>query len=276
MTFVVRIMRFTIVVLSTLFWLMPATAQTRPQVAAPTSTEPDHFMFVGNSFFYYNNGMPSYVSQLAAGALDGEPRKLSGTMVTIGGSGFDWHDVESYFRPNGIGYYTFDKDNVIVFNKSNKFYDAVIMMDCSQCPIHPQLAPIFTDYARKNAEIARRHDAEPMLFMSWAYQDKPEMTEKLAEAYTREGNANKLLVIPAGLAFARVVKERPELSLYQTDKRHPTMMGTYLAAATTYAALTGRSPEFNSYTAGLDPQVAQYLRATAWRTAREYYGKASQ
>ena len=54
------------------------------------------------------------------------------------------------------------------------------------------------------------------------------------------------------------------------------MMGTYLAAATTYAALTGRSPELNSYTAGLDPQVAQYLRATAWRTTREYYGKASQ
>jgi len=30
-------------------------------------------------------------------------------MVTIGGSGFDWHDVESYFRPNAIGNYSFDE-----------------------------------------------------------------------------------------------------------------------------------------------------------------------
>jgi hypothetical protein len=32
-------------------------------------------------------------------------------MVTIGGSGFDWHDVESYFRPNAIGNYSFDENN---------------------------------------------------------------------------------------------------------------------------------------------------------------------
>ena len=31
------------------------------------------------------------------------------TSVTISGSGFDWHDVESYFRPNAIGNYSFDE-----------------------------------------------------------------------------------------------------------------------------------------------------------------------
>jgi len=81
-----------------------------------------------------------------------------------------------------IGYYAIDKDNNIVFNKRSKFYDAVIMMDCSQCLIHPQLSAVFEEYARKNAEIARRHDVEPVLFMSWAYKDRPEMTERLAAA----------------------------------------------------------------------------------------------
>jgi hypothetical protein len=259
-----------------MLWLNSACAQTRPLVVTPASATPEHFMYVGNSFFYYNNGMPGYVSRLADGAPASEGRKLTGTMVTIAGSGFDWHDMESYFRPHGIGYYTFDKNNVIVFTKRNKLYDAVIMMDCSQCPIHPQLAPVFTEYARKNADIARRHDAEPMLFMSWAYQDKPEMTEKLAEAYTREGNANHLLVIPAGLAFARVVKERSDLNLYQPDKRHPTLMGTYLAASTIYAAVTGRPSEANEYTAGLDAEVARYLRAAAWAVTREYFGAEDQ
>ena len=276
MTTFMHLARLTVSAVITVLGLEAATAQTRPLVTAPKSVSPETFMYVGNSFFYYNNGMPGYVSGLADGAQDPDKRPLRGTMVTIGGSGFDWHDLESYFRPRSVGYYTFDKDNAIIFNKRNKFYDAVLMMDCSQCPIHPQLSPVFIEYAKKNAEIARKHDGEPMLFMSWAYSDKPEMTAQLAEAYTREGNANQMLVIPAGLAFARVVKERPDLNLYQPDRRHPTLMGTYLGAATIYSAITGRSSEKNSFTAGLDPDVARYLRAAAWATMRDYYGAAGQ
>ena len=255
-------------------WLVPAQAQTLPKVTAPANPQAETYMYVGNSFFYYNNGMPGYVSRLAAGAPAAERHPNQGTMVTIGGSGFDWHDMESYLRPHAIGYYNFDNDNNIVFNKRAKFYDAVVMMDCSQCPIHPELSKIFNEYARTNAEIVRKHGSEPIFFMSWAYADKPEMTAQLAEAYTRAGNANDALVIPAGLAFARVVKERPDLVLYQPDKRHPTLIGTYLAASTIYGALYGRSPEVNSYDAGLSPDLARYLRAAAWATDQDYYHPA--
>jgi hypothetical protein len=259
-------------VICTILCMSGAMAQTRPEVTAPVTQGAQYFLYVGNSFFYYNNGMPSYVTRLADGSPDVERPKLRGTMVTIGGSGFDWHDLDVYLRPNAIGYYVFDKDNNIVFNKRDKFYDAVIMMDCSQCPIHPQLSAVFEEYARKNAEIARRHDVEPILFMSWAYKDRPEMTERLAEAYTRAGNANKMLVIPAGLSFARVVKERPDLELYQSDKRHPSLIGTYLAAATIYATLTGLSPETSAFTADIEPQLGKYLRAAAWSATRDYFG----
>ncbi|MDE2364513.1 MAG: hypothetical protein KGM42_17690 [Hyphomicrobiales bacterium] len=248
-----------------------AVAAPKPDVAAPSTGAPAFAMYVGNSFFYYNNGLPSYVTKLADGMPADGRQPMSGTMVTIGGSGFDWHDMESYFRPHAIGYYHFDKDNVIVFNRRNKPYDAVIMMDCSQCPIHPQLAKVFVDYAKKNAEIARKHDVEPILFMSWAYKDKPDMIEGLSEAYTKAGNENHELVIPAGLAFARVIKERPDLELYQPDKRHPALIGTYLAAATVFAALTGKSAEPSSYTAGIDQDLARYLRDAAWRAAQDYY-----
>ena len=143
------------------------------------------------------------------------------TMVTIGGSGFDWHDVESYFRPNAIGSYSFDENNNVVFNKLDKLFDVAVMMDCSQCPIHPKLKSVFTDYAKKNSDIVRAKGARPVFFMSWAYADKPEMTAQLAEAYTVAGNANNALVIPAGLAFAKAVGKQPELNLYAPDKRHP-------------------------------------------------------
>ena len=109
--------------------------------------------------------------------------------------------------------------------------------------------------------------------MSWAYADRPEMTAELAEAYTIAGNANNALVIPAGLAFARARERQPELNLYVADKRHPSLAGTYLAACTTFAALTGRSPIGNSYRSDLDEPTAKFLQQVAWDTVQSYYGK---
>ena len=252
-----------------------AIAQTAPKVTHLQDPAAARFMWVGNSFFYYNNGMPAMVMRLMQGAPAADQRPYQATMITMGGSGFDWHDMESYFRPGHVGAYSFDAGNNIVFNRANKLYDTVVMMDCSQCPIHPTLSRVFTEYARTNSETARRHGAEPVLFMSWAYSDKPGMTAQLAEAYTAAANDNNALVIPAGLAFARVVAERPDLELYQPDKRHPTLAGSYLAASTAYAALYGRSPEENNFTAGLDADAARYLRAAAWRTVQAYVGGAA-
>lgn len=252
---------------------LSAHAQTKPQVISFGATPPSSTMWIGNSFFYFNNGITSHITGFARGAGPGAP-KFSGTMVTIGGSGLDWHDVESDFRPDAIGRYTFDSKNNIVFNTKEKKFDTAVLMDCSQCPLHPALAPVFVKYVKLDTDTVRRHDAVPVLFMSWAYADKPEMTAQLAEAYTKAGNDNHAMVIPAGLAFARALKGRPGLSLYIADNRHPTLAGTYLAAATSYAALYGTSPQDNTYTAGLDPDLAQYLRGVAWATVQDYYSGA--
>jgi hypothetical protein len=195
------------------------------------------------------------------------------TLIAISGSGFDWHDMESYFRPHAVGYYTFDPKNNIVFTDRKKLWDATITMDCSQCPIHPTLKTVFTDYAKKNSDSVRAKGAKPVFFMSWAYADKPEMTAQLAEAYTIAGNANNALVIPAGLAFARAVAKQPELNLYVADKRHPSLAGTYLATCVVFAALTGRSPVGNPYVAGIDAPTAAFLQNVAWETVQEYYAK---
>ncbi len=250
-----------------------ALAQVKPAVTTLGPDFPKSEIFIGNSFFYYNNGMPGHVSQLEKAADPDHKQDYRTTMVTIGGSGFDWHDVESYFRPNAIGSYSFDENNNVVFNKLDKLFDAAVMMDCSQCPIHPRLKPVFTEFARKNSEIVRAHGARPVFFMSWAYADKPEMTAQLAEAYTTAGNENNALVIPAGLAFARAVGKQPELNLYAPDKRHPSLAGTYLAACTVFAVLTGRSPVGNSYLAGIDALTAGFLQTVAWETVQDYYQK---
>jgi hypothetical protein len=181
--------------------------------------------------------------------------------------------MESYFRPNAIGRYSFVGDNEIAFNKPGRQFDSVIMMDCSQCPIHPQLKSVFHEYAKKHSDTIRKHGARPIFFMSWAYKDKPEMTAQLAEQYTTAGNNNDALVIPAGLAFAKAIAKRPDLELYQPDKRHPSLIGTYLAAATTYATLYKKSPVGNKYLAGIDAGTAQFLQTVAQETVQEYFGR---
>jgi hypothetical protein len=250
-----------------------AQAQTKPKITTLGPDFPKAVLFVGNSFFYYNNGMPGHLTFMERAADAANKAAYRNTMATIGGSGLDWHDMDNLLRPNGIGAYSFDDQNNVVFNKPGKQFDAVVMMDCSQCPIHPQLKDAFAAFAKKDGEIVRAHDMWPVLFMSWAYADKPDMTAGLAEAYTLAGNANDALVVPAGLAFERVRKLQPELNLYAPDKRHPSLAGTYLAACVTLAALTGRSPVGNSYNVGLDPQTAELLQKAAWDTVQDYYGR---
>jgi hypothetical protein len=272
-----KTLRGMVVALTTFGWMAAGStaglAQTRPAVTTLGPDFPKTAIFIGNSFFYYNNGLPGHLSLMEKAADPDHKQLYRNTMVTIGGSGFDWHDVESYFRPNAIGNYSFDDNNNVVFNKLDKLFDVAVTMDCSQCPIHPKLKSTFTEYARKNSDIFRAHGAKPVFFMSWAYADKPEMTAQLAEAYTIAGNDNNALVIPAGLAFARAISKQPELNLYAPDKRHPSLAGTYLASCVVYAALTGRSPVGNSYIAGIDAPTARFLQTVAWDTVQEYYQK---
>lgn len=245
-----------------------AVAQTKPTRTAPAAPVAS-LMWVGNSFFYYNNSMHNHVGALFRSAVPAG--NLRGVSVTISGSGIDWHDLASLLRPDGIGRYSFRGDNEIVFNPPGRQFDAVLIMDCSQCPVHPELKAVFHEQAARQARIARERGVQPMFFMSWAYKDKPEMIADLANEYTTAGNASDALVVPAGLAFARAVAARPELELYQQDKRHPSLAGTYLAAATVYAALTGASPVPLTYTAGLPADVASFLRKVAWDTVQDFY-----
>jgi hypothetical protein len=91
------ILRIFCILLAAAGWMVggPAAvqAQTRPVVTSLGPDFPKTTIFIGNSFFYYNNGMPGHVSLLEQAADPDHQQDYRATMVTIGGSGFDWHDV---------------------------------------------------------------------------------------------------------------------------------------------------------------------------------------
>ena len=247
------------------------TAPTAAKPAPVVSTEIKSLLWVGNSFFYYNNSMHGQVGRLL---IDSGAKGMRASSATISGSGINWHDVEAHLKPGGgMASYSFVGDNEVRFNTFDKPFDGVMMMDCSQCPVHPQLQPIFYEYAAKHSATARKYGAAPIFFMSWAYQDKPEMTQQLAAEYVKAGKQNNALVVPAGLAFAASIAKRPDLNLYVADKRHPSLAGTYLAACTVLASVYKTNPVGLKYTAGLSADVAAHLQAVAWETAQAFHAR---
>lgn len=249
-----------------------ARGETRPTVVDVGVAEPRSFLFVGNSFMFYNNSMHTMFRRIVRAADPGNATAYRATSATISGAGLNWHDVESYLRPDALAQYSFVEGNRIRFNDFEQLFDVVIMQDCSQCPVHPQLKPLFHEYAAKHSATVVDHGARPVFLMTWAYEDRPEMTAQLAEQYTIAGNANDALVVPAGLAFAAAREGRPGLNLYQRDGRHPSPEGTYLAALTMYASIFRRAPSGGYAPSGIDAETAEYLRQTAWTAAKDYFG----
>jgi hypothetical protein len=49
------------------------------------------------------------------------------------------------WSPGASAKYSFVPGNRIVFNPPGRQFDVVIMMNCSQCPIHPQLEGAFRE-----------------------------------------------------------------------------------------------------------------------------------
>lgn len=229
--------------------VVTANAQIRPK-AVKLNDVPKSVLFVGNSYFYYNNSLHDHVLSLLRSA---DPAgTYTATSATISGASLTMHDV----------------DRLLSAHRRREF-DAVIMMDCSWCAV--DRTSVFRKTVAKDVAIVRRHRAAPVLFMTWAYADKPQMIGELAEVYTTAGNANNTLVVPAGLAFARSLSQRPELALHVPDRSHPSLAGTYLAACVVMASVYRRSPVGNAYRAGLDDGTAAFLQTIAWDTVRDYY-----
>ena len=70
-----------------------ANAQTVPTVKE--IDPPKTILYVGNSFYYFNNSMHSHVLRLTNAADPQNRAQYRSTSVTISGSGLNWHDVES-------------------------------------------------------------------------------------------------------------------------------------------------------------------------------------
>ena len=257
--------------LSLVLIIFATFSNASPDIKTPKSEKISSLMLVGNSFFYYNNSLHNHLGDLIKN--DPNVTSMKRRSITINGSDLPWHDIESYLSNEHIGSFRIDTQNNNKYvPSSNTKIDAVIFMGCSLCPIHPDTKDTFQVYVQKYSEIIRDKNAEPMLFMSWPYKNKPEMINSLRNVFINTANKNSLLLIPAGEAFYRFNLSYPEIDLYTKDLRHPSKEGTYLAAAVVFASLYGKATAGNPGIMNLDPEVAHKIQMSVDKTVSEFMG----
>lgn len=221
-------------------------------------------LFVGNSYYYYNNSLHNHVSNLVKAADPALGARLNFKSSTIGGAALNHHNLSHLLAPGQIGV--------------PKPFQWVVMQGGSSEPLSPKRREVFRQTAAANAELIRANGGQVALYMTHAYvaphrQVKPQNIVATESMYVEVGNDIDALVIPVGLAFEEAYRRLPALRFHHGDGTHPSLLGTYLAACTTYATLYGRSPVGNAYRAEglIDEAIATQLQQIAQDVVTQFF-----
>lgn len=180
------------------------------------------YLFIGNSHTYYND-MPHLFAQLAE-TVDND---VHVTMLTRGGMGFPYH-ADGEEAPFNIRYGK---------------YDYVILQHVA----HPM--GDFDEMFRAGRQLiaqAKESGAKPLLYMTWAAEGDEAYQPTMSGAYRQLAKETECALIPAGEVWQAARKALPDVDLFYTDRRHASLAGSKLIAATAFAAIFDRMPPFGN------------------------------
>lgn len=102
-------------------------------------------------------------------------------------------------------------------------YDVVVLQE----DVPETDVETFHEYARRFEKVIRETGADPVLFMAWSYERLAWISQaEIAQAHRDIARELGVDVAPVGLAWQRVMEERPDLDLFAPDREHPSMHGT--------------------------------------------------
>ena len=237
----------------------------KPSVKSLSVADPSHLLLVGNSYLYYSNSLHDHLLRMVIAAGVFERDDLGFKSVTINGARLTHHEVENYLKPGQLGI--------------NQPFQVAVMQGHSSAALTQENRTLFESAVRKHAESIRQAGAEVALYMTPAYvspnkKQRPGMLRDTESLYTKVGNEIGALVIPVGLAFEESYRRRPNLQLHRAyDGTHPSLLGTYLGAATVFAALYSQSPIGNPYDyhGAIDSETKLFLQQVAHDTIEKFY-----
>lgn len=215
---------------------------------------------IGNSFTYFYNSHDRLV-ELAKS----EGHTLIMTASYVGGYTFNrhLHDLKTI---SAI-------ENALYVGA----YDVVFLQDQSQAfaryAENPDQYRLQLNDTRELVDRVRMHSPKALIWLeqTWAYpagncggfgdMEKFDVLLRLgAERLSQETDTK---VSPIGEAFAIVRADRPDLNLYEPDKKHQSLLGTYLKSCVNYLLIYGRPFGPHADNCTIDPETAAYLRSIA-------------
>ena len=207
-------------------------------------------LFVGDSLTYFQDGIDTHFERLAASGHP--PLAVAADQSAFGGAFL--HRLWNLKEP--------------VKAIDTGAYDVVVLQE----DLPETTVADFREYAGKFVAEVRKNHARPVLLMAWAYARRGWISmAEIAQAHREVAKEWNVDVAPVGLAWEQVSKQRPGMDLYVSDREHPSIFGTYLAACVVYATIYGRDPRDDSYVApGVSPEQASFLRTVAWQTVQQY------
>lgn len=252
-------------------------AEVKPQIKE-LGFQPERILVVGNSYMYYNCGINGYLSGLIRVAIN---PKIKTRIATIGRSNMSQQPIEEYLdntrlQSHSVHYGSLSEDLLSSEIKKRENYDLVLMQGSNRGE-KDQVRD--AHYVKIHADAIRKNGGTPALIMTWVQEKKnaPELSV-VAEALTKMANDNNMMVIPVGKAFERAKTRYPDWELIMPDKTHPTALGSYLMAATIYAAVYKRNPlEATKFEGGCEKPIPEDLRKKAaevsWQMVNDWYGQ---
>jgi len=247
--------------------LLTAEEMPKGKLTRCSTKDPLEVLFIGNSYTFYHD-MPRLVTQIAGSA----GCQLDVSWATNGGYQLSLHA----------------QDPITIDAIHEKPWDVVVLQNQSQQPaflpeeVRERSLPAVQVLAN---EVYATHPTAQILFYStWGRRsgDKANCkynprvcsfdghTEATEAGYGVYAEAVGGDLVRVGRAFQFVERDQAAAvafaDLYDRDGSHPSLFGSYLAAAVFFYQLTGVSPEGQAFPSALLPEEAAYLQQIAART----------
>ena len=227
---------------------------------------PERVLYIGNSYLYYNDSLHNHVRRMLEESYGHEFDTGNYKSVTISGSRTSHHNIDYPLNHVNLG--------------AEKPFELVILQGGSGESNTIEERKIFAAETDIMIEKIHNKGAEAALYMIHAYVEphedtNPNMIKDIKKMYIDAANKNNILVIPVGIAFENAYMEKPKIQLHKHyDGTHPSLLGTYLAAAVVFSSITQVSPKnikYNYFDAIRDSDV-EFLQKIAHETVEDFYG----
>jgi hypothetical protein len=190
-------------------------------ITGPPAGEGPAILFIGNSLTYFND-MPDIVAAISLGAGDDPPVRVA--MVA-----FPDFSLEDHWNRG-------DALNAI----AQGGWDVVVLQQGPSTL--PASRAHLLEWSGRFAERIRAVGARPALLSVWPTDGSAGGFDATLASYTAAAEAVDGLLIPAGEAWRAARARDPALTLTVVDGFHPSLLGSVIAAYSTWTAITGRSP----------------------------------